>query len=84
VPLPSTSFSSTPFSSSSDDLHQRAVLLLRLLAREAELPLEQVDSARSRLTVVRGLRRSATPRYRTTSGDGTGRTWMCNRRWSAG
>jgi hypothetical protein len=78
VPIPSTSDDLT-----SDDLKQRAVLLLLLLAREAELPLEQVDSARSRLTVVRGLLRSAARRHRTTSDDSTGRTWMCNRRWSA-
>jgi hypothetical protein len=83
VPIPSTSDDLTSDDLTSGDLQQRAVLLLLLLAREAELPLEQVDSARSRLTVVRGLLRSAARRHRTTSGDGTGRTWMCNRRWSA-
>lgn len=38
-----------------DDPEVRAALLLLLLSREAGLPLDQVDSARARAVVLRGL-----------------------------
>ena len=38
-----------------DDLSQRVALLLLLLARDAELAVEQVDSPRARALVRRGL-----------------------------
>ena len=38
-----------------DDLPQRVLLLLLLLAREAELAVDQVDSPRARALVRRGL-----------------------------
>ena len=65
-----------------DDARVRALLLLLLLAREADLPLAQVDSALSRATVVRGLARRSVRRHRSTSGRQGGHPWMCRHRWT--
>jgi hypothetical protein len=60
---------------------RRALLLLLLLAREADLPLAQVDSPAMRATVVAGLsRRSARPPR--AWGRPGGRPWMCRYRWT--
>ena len=61
----------------------RALLILLLLAREADLAPEQVVSAAARALVVRGLARSAARRHRSTSRAHGGRTWMCRHRWTA-
>lgn len=52
----------------------RALLLLLLLAREADLALDQVDSPDARALVARGL----------TRGGHRFRPWMCRRRWTTG
>ena len=61
----------------------RALLILLLLAREADLASEQVVSAAARALVVRGLARSAARRHRSTPRAHGGRTWMCRHRWTA-
>jgi hypothetical protein len=67
VPLPPTP----------DDPRFRALLLLLLLAREADLPLAQVDSPAARATVVAGLSRGSARRHRSAWGRPGGRPWMC-------
>ena len=62
--------------------HLRALLLLLLLAREADLAADQVDSPSARALVARGLTRGAARRHRT--GPHGGRPWMCRHRWAAG
>lgn len=68
-----------------DDLPQRTLLMLLLLAREAELPAAQVDSPRSRALVRRGLTGGArvslpcSPAHRTAGSAGS-RVWMCQAR----
>jgi hypothetical protein len=74
-----------PVSLPLDDLPQRTLLMLLLLAREAELPAAQVDSPRSRALVRRGLTGGArvslpcSPARRTTDSAGS-RVWMCQAR----
>jgi hypothetical protein len=74
-----------PVSRPLDDLPQRAVLLLLLLAREAELPEAQVDSPQARAIVRRGLSGGArvslpcSPAHRLTGSAGV-RPWMCQAR----
>jgi hypothetical protein len=65
-----------------DDPRVRALLLLILLAREADLPLAQVDSPQSRAAVVRGLARRSVRRRHSTSGRSGLRPWMCRHRWT--
>jgi hypothetical protein len=60
------------------DPHRRALLLLLLLARDADLALDQVDSPDARAIVARGLTRGAA---RPPHG---GRRWMCRHRRVAG
>ena len=65
-----------------DDLPQRTLLMLLLLAREAELPAAQVDSPRSRALVRRGLTGGARVSLpcnpgREASGPAGTRAWMC-------
>ena len=63
-----------------DDLPQRTRLLLLLLARDARLGAEQVDSPRARALVRRGLAggaRVATPCHPARRRAGGTRTWMC-------
>ena len=68
-----------------DDLPQRTLLMLLLLAREAELPAAEVDSPRSRALVRRGLTGGArvslpcSPARRTADSAGS-RVWMCQAR----
>ena len=71
-----------PVLPTADDPRRRALLILLLLAREAGLPPEQVDSAGARALVVRGLARSTVRRHRSTSRACGGRTWMCRHRWA--
>jgi hypothetical protein len=74
-----------PVSLPLDDLPQRTLLMLLLLAREAELPAAQVDSPRSRALVRRGLTGGArvslpcSPAHRTADSAGS-RVWMCQAR----
>jgi hypothetical protein len=74
-----------PVSLPLDDLPQRTLLMLLLLAREAELPAAQVDSPRSRALVRRGLTGGArvslpcSPAHRTADSAGS-RVWMCQGR----
>ncbi len=64
-----------------DDLPQRTLLMLLLLAREAELPAAQVDSPRSRALVRRGLTGGArvslpcSPARRTADSAGSAYAW---------
>jgi hypothetical protein len=75
-----------PVSLPLDDLPRRIQLLLLLLAREAELAVEQVDSPRARALVRRGLTQGARmslpcgPGRRATTGT---RPWMCQARQPA-
>jgi hypothetical protein len=72
-----------PVSLPLDDLPRRIQLLLLLLAREAELAVEQVDSPRARALVRRGLTEGTrvslpcSPGRRATAGT---RPWMCQAR----
>ena len=59
----------------------RALLLLLLLAREADLDLAEVDSPSARALVARGLTRGRARAHR--AGAPGARPWMCGRRWSA-
>jgi hypothetical protein len=74
-----------PVSLPLDDLPQRTLLMLLLLAREAELPAAEVDSPRSRALVRRGLTGGArvslpcSPARRTADSAGS-RVWMCQAR----
>jgi len=74
-----------PVSLPLDDLPQRTLLMLLLLAREAELPAAQVDSPRSRALVRRGLTGGArvslpcSPARRNADSAGS-RVWMCQAR----
>ena len=61
--------------------HLRAVLLLLLLAREADLALDQVDSPDARTLVARGLTGGPARRHRMRTHHG--RPWMCRHRWAA-
>lgn len=64
------------------NLPQRVALLLLLLAREAELAVEQVDSPRARAVVRRGLTGGARVSLPCSPGrraPGT-RPWMCQAR----
>jgi hypothetical protein len=73
-----------PVSLPLDDLPQRVLLLLLLLAREAELAVEQVDSPRSRALVRGGLTggaRVSLPCSPGRRGPSLGaRPWMCQGR----
>ena len=70
-----------PHSPTPDD-RRRALLLLFLLAREAGLPFEAVDSTRARATVVRGLALSPARWHRRSSGTSAQR-WGCHYRKAA-
>jgi hypothetical protein len=59
--------------------HLRALLLLMLLAREADLAVDQVDSPSARALVARGLTRGTARRHR--AGPHRGRPGMCRHRW---
>ena len=67
-----------------DDLSQRTVLLLLLLAREAELPRAQVDSPQARAIVRRGLTGGARVSLPCSPGRRQpnlgARPWMCQAR----
>jgi hypothetical protein len=73
-----------PVSLPLDDLPQRALLLLLLLAREAELAVEQVDSPRARALVRRGLTGGARVSLPCSPGRQQpnlgARPWMCQAR----
>jgi hypothetical protein len=69
-----------------DGLSLRARLLILLLAREAELSVDQVDSARARALVRRGLAngaRVAAPCYPARRRTDAYRPWMCQSRAAA-
>jgi len=65
-----------------DDPRARALLLLLLLAREADLPLAQVDGPQARATVSRGLARRSVRRHHRTVNRPGGRAWLCGHRWT--
>jgi hypothetical protein len=71
-----------PLPPPADESAHRALLILLLLARHAELPAEEVVSPVAQAIAVRGLARSAVRRHRATSRT-HGRPWMCRRRWAA-
>ena len=69
-----------------DGLSLRARLLILLLAREAELSVDQVDSPHARALVRRGLAggaRVAAPCYPARRRTGAYRPWMCQSRAAA-
>ena len=69
-----------------DRLSLRARLLILLLAREAELSVDQVDGARARALVRRGLAngaRVAAPCYPARRRTDAYRPWMCRSRAAA-
>jgi hypothetical protein len=70
-----------PLPPPAEDPAHRALLILLLLARHADLPPEEVVSPLARALAVRGLARSAVRRHRATSRT-TGRPWMCRQRWA--
>jgi hypothetical protein len=69
----------------SDAAQSRALLLLLLLARAADLPVEQVDSPHARAIMSGaimsgGLADRPARRHRTGAGRHSARPWMCHRR----
>ena len=69
-----------------DGLSLRARLLILLLAREAELSVDQVDGAQARALVRRGLAngaRVAAPCYPARRRTDAYRPWMCRSRAAA-
>lgn len=69
-----------------DDLSLRTRLLILLLAREAELTVDQVDSPHARSVLRRGLTggaRVAAPCYPARRHSGADRPWMCQIRAAA-
>jgi len=69
-----------------DGLSLRARLLIVLLAREAELSVDQLDSPHARALVQRGLAdgaRVAAPCYPARRRTGAYRPWMCQGRAAA-
>ncbi len=69
-----------------DGLSLRARLLILLLAREAELSVDQVDGAHARALVRRGLTngaRVAAPCYPARRRTDAYRPWMCRSRAAA-
>jgi hypothetical protein len=69
-----------------DGLSLRARLLILLLAREAELNVDQVDGAQARALVRRGLAngaRVAAPCYPARRRTDAYRPWMCRSRAAA-
>ena len=83
MPLPPLPHECTarPGAALPDEARDRVLLLLALLAREAGLPLEQVDGPRARATVARGMAADAPPRRAPRPGGV--RPWMCRHRWAA-
>ena len=60
-----------------DDRHRRTLLLLLLLAREAGLPLGEIDGPDARALVAAALPRGG---HRTPPPVRAARPWMCSRR----
>ncbi len=65
------------------DPRHRALLILLLLAREAELTPDQVEGPDAVALVARGLAGGAARRYRTNTAARERRPWMCRYRWAA-
>jgi hypothetical protein len=65
------------------DRRHRALLILLLLARQAELAPDQVDGPDALALVARGLAGAGVRRHRTNASPRGRRPWMCRYRWAA-